>query len=288
VHADQTSGLASELLGRVRADIEAIPLPPGYTMEFGGEYEDSSQAQAALAGTLPAFVLLMVLIVVCLFNSLRITLIIWLTVPLSLIGIVVGLLVFDQPFGFMALLGALSLSGMLIKNAIVLIDEINTQLRSGLAGWDALILASVSRVRPVLMAALTTVFGLIPLLFDVFFGAMAVTIVVGLFFLIRPWSRRLPRIPTGDIVVHSVPFPPSKRLNGSASEGTPRLIPSATRKMIRWGAPDSACGIPAMLRPSRGIEANPMATVFKASLRFMCFHLLEHPAGFDKPVSLVK
>lgn len=182
VHADQTSGLASQLLERVRSQVEQIPLPPGYQMAWGGEYEDSSKAQAALAGTLPGFLLMMVLIVIWLFNSLRVTLIIWLTVPLSLIGIVVGLLVFDQPFGFMALLGALSLSGMVIKNGIVLIDEINTQLASGKDAWTAVVDSAVSRVRPVSMAVLTTVFGLIPLFFDVFFGAMAVTIVVGLLF----------------------------------------------------------------------------------------------------------
>jgi multidrug efflux pump subunit AcrB len=182
VHADPATGLAGTLFDRVRAKIEAIPLPPGYFMQWGGEHEDSSKAQAALAGTLPAFVLLMVLICVWLFNSLRITLIIWLIVPLSLIGIVLGLLLFGKPFGFMALLGALSLSGMLIKNAIVLIEEINLLLASGKPPWDAVLEASVSRVRPVSMAALTTVFGLIPLLFDVFFGAMAVTIIVGLLF----------------------------------------------------------------------------------------------------------
>jgi multidrug efflux pump subunit AcrB len=182
VHADQTGGLASTLFARIRPQIEAIALPAGYTMEWGGEHENSSDAQAALAGTLPLFVLLMVLIVVCLFNSLRVTAIIWLTVPLALIGVVIGLLTFRQPFGFMALLGALSLSGMLIKNAIVLIDEINAQLRSGKVPWNAVVDASVSRVRPVLMAVLTTVFGLIPLTRDVFFGAMAVTIIVGLLF----------------------------------------------------------------------------------------------------------
>jgi multidrug efflux pump subunit AcrB len=182
VHADPTQGLAGTLLDRVRRKIEAIKLPPGYSMEWGGEYEDSTRAQAALAGTLPVFLLMMILICILLFNSMRITLIIWMTVPLSIIGIVVGLLVFNQPFGFMALLGALSLSGMLIKNAIVLIDEINGQLKAGTAPWDAVVNASVSRVRPVSMAALTTVFGLIPLLFDDFFAAMAVTIVVGLLF----------------------------------------------------------------------------------------------------------
>jgi multidrug efflux pump subunit AcrB len=182
VHADPASGLASALFGRVRHKIEAIPLPPGYRMEWGGEYENSSKAQAALAGTLPLFLLMMVLIVIWLFNSLRVTLIIWLTVPFSIIGIVVGLLTFKQPFGFMALLGALSLSGMLIKNGIVLIDEVNVQLAGGKPPWNAIVDAAVSRVRPVSMAVLTTVFGLIPLLLDVFFGAMAVTIVFGLLF----------------------------------------------------------------------------------------------------------
>jgi multidrug efflux pump subunit AcrB len=151
-------------------------------MQWGGEYEDSTKAQAALAQTIPLFIMAMVLICVCLFNSLRITAIIWLTVPLSIIGVVVGLLVFRQPFGFMALLGALSLSGMLIKNAIVLIDEINSQLKSGKVPWNAVVEASVSRVRPVLMAVLTTVLGLTPLVPDVFFSAMAVTIIVGLLF----------------------------------------------------------------------------------------------------------
>jgi multidrug efflux pump subunit AcrB len=182
VHADPSFGLASALFGRVRSKIEAIPLPPGYRMELGGEYENSSKAQAALAGTLPLFLLMMVLIVIFLFNSLRVTLIIWLTVPFSIIGIVIGLLTFKQPFGFMALLGALSLSGMLIKNGIVLIDEINVQLAAGKQPWNAIVDAAVSRVRPVSMAVLTTVFGLIPLLLDVFFGAMSVTIVFGLLF----------------------------------------------------------------------------------------------------------
>jgi len=182
VHADQTSGHASALHERVREKIESIPQPDGFTFEWGGEYENSVSARAAVAQALPPFVLLMVLIVVCLFNCLRITAIIWLLVPFSLIGIVYGLLAFDQPFGFMALLGALSLSGMLIKNAIVLIDEIQALIGEGRTKWDAILDASVSRVRPVSMAALTTMLGLIPLFFDVFFGSMAVTIVCGLAF----------------------------------------------------------------------------------------------------------
>lgn len=182
VHADPMEGLPAALFERVRPQIEAIPLPPGYKMEWGGEHEDSGRAQAALAGTLPFFLLMMMLIVLTLFNSIKTTLIIWITVPFALIGIVSGLLVAGQPFGFMALLGALSLSGMLIKNSIVLIDEIRLQISSGKLPWSAVVEASVSRVRPVSMAALTTVLGLIPLLFDAFFVAMAVTVMAGLLF----------------------------------------------------------------------------------------------------------
>ena len=182
VHADQKSGLASTLRDRIAGQIESIELPPGYRMEWGGEHGNSAGAQQALARAVPPFALLMVLAVILLFNSLRLTLIIWMTVPLAIIGIVAGLLVFRQPFGFMALLGALSLAGMLVKNAIVLIDEIRAQLKTGKPAWDAVVDASVSRARPVSLAALTTVLGLLPLVPDVFFGAMAVTIAVGLLF----------------------------------------------------------------------------------------------------------
>jgi multidrug efflux pump subunit AcrB len=101
-------------------------------------------------------------------------------VPLALIGVTAGLLALDQPFGFMALLGFLSLSGMLIKNAIVLVDEIDLQIKQGKPTYNAIVDAGVSRLRPVAMAAATTVLGMLPLFFDAFFIAMAVTIVFGL------------------------------------------------------------------------------------------------------------
>ena len=122
----------------------------------------------------------MVLVVIALFNSLRLPLIIWLTVPLAVIGVAAGLLATNQPFGFMALLGFMSLSGMLIKNAIVLVDEIEQQQRDGNPPFRAIVDSGVSRLRPVAMAALTTALGMIPLLADAFFVAMAVTIIAGL------------------------------------------------------------------------------------------------------------
>ena len=182
VYADPDRGLATSLFARVRPQVEALELPGGYELEWGGEYEDSSDAQAGLMASIPAFVVAMILITIALFNSLKQPLIIWLCVPLALIGVSWGLLATGQPFGFMALLGFLSLSGMLIKNAIVLIDEINIQKSSGKELIEAIIDAGASRLRPVGMAASTTALGLIPLLFDAFFISLAVTIIAGLLF----------------------------------------------------------------------------------------------------------
>lgn len=182
VHADPRSGLPSHLLNRVRPQLEAIKLPPGYSLEWGGEYEDSQEARAALAKPLPGALVLMVFIVVCLFNSIRSTLVICLAVPLAIIGVTAGLLITRQPFGFMALLGVIALAGEQIKNSIVLVDEVYTQLDEGKTPYLALLDAGVSRLRPVLLVAVTTVLGMIPLLQDPFFVAMAATIMFGLAF----------------------------------------------------------------------------------------------------------
>ncbi|WP_263079092.1 efflux RND transporter permease subunit [Endozoicomonas sp. Mp262] len=167
---------------KVRAKIEAIPLPDGYKLEWGGSYETSRDAQEAVFASIPMGYLFMFLITVLLFNTVRQPLAIWSTVPLALIGVVAGLLLLDAPFSFMALLGLLSLSGMLIKNGIVLVEQIKLELDQGREEHEAIFHASVSRVRPVCMAALTTMLGMIPLLFDAFFESMAVTIIFGLGF----------------------------------------------------------------------------------------------------------
>jgi multidrug efflux pump subunit AcrB len=182
VFADPVAGPASKLFARVRPKIEEIELPDGYGLKWGGEYEDSAKAQGALLGSIPLFLMVMVLVTIMLFNSLRQPLIIWLCVPLALIGVTVGLLGTGQAFGFMAILGFLSLSGMLIKNAVVLIDEINLQSGEGKPLLAAILDSAVSRLRPVAMAASTTALGMIPLLVDAFFVSMAVTIIAGLLF----------------------------------------------------------------------------------------------------------
>jgi len=199
IHCDPKEGLASKVLERIRPKIEKAlnvepgqaitykaewPLKgmPGYTMGWDGEAEDSAKAQESLNANLPKFAILMVLIVVFLFNAYRQPLIIWLCVPLAIIGVAAGLLITKQPFGFMSLLGLLSLSGMLIKNAIVLIDQIDFDRRQGKEIYNAIVDSGVSRLRPVSMAALTTILGMTPLLSDAFFISMAVTIMCGLGF----------------------------------------------------------------------------------------------------------
>ena len=173
---------ASMVLARVRADIEAIPLPLGYELHWGGELEASQKATKAVFDALPVAFMVMFIITVLLFSSIRQAFVLWTTVPLSLIGVTFGLIITQQPFGFMALLGFLSLSGMLIKNGVVLLEQVRAELHAGKNALQALLDASVSRVRPVTMAAATTIVGMAPLLFDEFFVSMAVVIMFGLGF----------------------------------------------------------------------------------------------------------
>ncbi|MBP5639588.1 MAG: efflux RND transporter permease subunit [Victivallales bacterium] len=175
---------ANAALTRLRPHIEklATTFPAGYTAEWGGEQENSADANAGLVSKIPSIIVIMFLITVFLFNSIRKPLIIFCTVPLILIGVVAGLLSFSQPFGFMALLGLLSLIGMQIKNAIVIIDEINARLAAGDTPFEAVVSAGVTRLRPLGLAAATTVLGMIPLIADPFYSAMAVTVMCGLGF----------------------------------------------------------------------------------------------------------
>ncbi len=172
----------ASLFSRVQPKVESIALPEGYSISWGGEYESSKDAQTMLFASLPMGYLLMFIITMLLFNSVRKPLVIWFTVPLSIIGVSIGLLATDMPFSFTAFLGLLSLSGMILKNGIVLLDQINIELASGKDKYQAVFDSAISRVRPVSMAAVTTILGMIPLVFDAFFGSMAITIMAGLGF----------------------------------------------------------------------------------------------------------
>jgi multidrug efflux pump subunit AcrB len=185
VGADIPRGLtAAEVQAEVQKTIEEMDIPEGYTMEWGGELESASEAQAALGAQLPFSVIIMVLISVLLFNALRQPIIIWLLVPMAVNGVSLALLASGLPFTFTALLGLLSLSGMLIKNGIVLVEEIDL-IRAAdpaLSLDEAIVSASTSRLRPVFLAAATTILGMLPLLSDAFFQSMAATIMGGLAF----------------------------------------------------------------------------------------------------------
>ena len=173
----------AEVHGEIRQQIEQIELPEGYIFFWDSQFKDQGEAMMALTKFFPVALLMLVLILVALQGNYREPMIIISILPLSLIGVVIGLLITGFDFGFFPIAGWLGLLGMIIKNVIVLIDEINVQHREqGGTLYRAIIEATVSRTRPVLMAATTTICGMIPLLFDVAFGGMAATIIFGLTF----------------------------------------------------------------------------------------------------------
>ena len=167
---------------RIRGDIEAIPLPPGYRLEWGGEYEASNEANTTLTSKIPLAFGVMFFITILMFGKLKQPIVIWLTVPMTVCGVVLGLLATDLSFTFPSFLGFLSLSGMLIKNCIVLVDEIDKRFAEEDMTLETMVQASVSRLRPVMLAAGTTIAGMSPLLGDAFFMEMAVCIMGGLAF----------------------------------------------------------------------------------------------------------
>ena len=183
VQANPPKGFNFNLaFAEVRGDIEAIPLPPGYRLEWGGEFEANARAYTVMSQKIPLALLIMFVITVLMFGKLKQAFVIWLTVPMTFCGVVLGLLATDLSFTFPSFLGFLSLSGMLIKNCIVLVDEIDKRFDEQGLKVATLIEASISRLRPVILAAGTTIAGMSPLLGDNFFREMAVCIMSGLAF----------------------------------------------------------------------------------------------------------
>ena len=180
VQADVRGDTPSNVRKAIARELEAIPLPPGYTMAWGGEYYDEKRSVDDLMTQTPKAMVLMTIILVAMFSAYRQPFIILVTLPLASIGIVWSLLLLDKPFGFMAIVGMICLSGMIIKNGIVLIDQIELERKGGRALADAVKRATLNRTMAISMAALTTVLGMIPLLTDRLFDQMAATIVGGL------------------------------------------------------------------------------------------------------------
>ncbi len=173
---------ANQLFAALMPAIEALDLSPGHYWEVGGELEDSVEAQEALFGNMPLAGLAVIVLLIWQFNSFRRTAIILLTIPLSFIGGVIGLLVMKSVFGFMTILGLFSLAGIIINNGIVLIDRIDSEVADGRAPYDAVMMAALARFRPILMSTLTTILGLLPLIVSVdpLFYGMACLIAFGL------------------------------------------------------------------------------------------------------------
>lgn len=169
-----------DLKNSVSNEIANYPLPKGFSLFWDGEEDSSKTAQQQLMpGLVPAIIVILLSLMVT-FNDFRPIAVILCTIPFAMIGITAGLLLFDVPFGFMALLGSMSLAGMMNKNIVVLLDACNDNISKGVHPYHAIVEAAVSRARPVMLAAGTTVLGVIPLLQDVFWIGLAVAIMGGL------------------------------------------------------------------------------------------------------------
>ncbi|RBC00273.1 AcrB/AcrD/AcrF family protein [Pseudomonas sp. MWU12-2115] len=155
-------------------------LPDGYLLDVGGTVEDSERGQKSVNAGVPMFIVVVLTLLMVQLRSFSRTAMVFLTAPLGLIGVVLFLMVFRQPFGFVAMLGTIALSGMIMRNSVILVDQIEQDIASGLNPWQAIIEATVRRFRPIVLTALAAVLAMIPLSRSVFFGPMAVAIMGGL------------------------------------------------------------------------------------------------------------
>ena len=180
-NTDLYDATPAKVMASIRPAIDAIPLPDGYQRKWIGESEMQDEAIGGLMQYVPITLFIVLITLLLLFNSWKKAILILLCFPFVFCGITPALLLFRQPFTFMAIVGVQGLVGMMVKNAIVLVDEINRlQREERMPAYRAVIEATVSRVRPVLMASLTTIVGMIPLLGDPMYGSMAITIMGGL------------------------------------------------------------------------------------------------------------
>ena len=155
-------------------------LPPGYLIEVGGTVEESARGQSSVNAGMPLFLAVVMTLLMLQLKSISRALIVFLTAPLGLIGVVIFLLLFNKPFGFVAMLGTIALSGMIMRNSLILIDQIEQDIQAGHDRWNAIIDATVRRFRPIILTALAAVLAMIPLSRSIFFGPMAVAIMGGL------------------------------------------------------------------------------------------------------------
>ena len=170
------------LVQQILPTLESVraQLPDGYLLEVGGTVEDSARGQNSVKAGFPLFIVVVLTLLMLQLRSFSRTVMVFLTAPLGVIGVTLFLLVFRQPFGFVAMLGTIALSGMIMRNSVILVDQIEQDIAAGLDRWQAIIEATVRRFRPIVLTALAAVLAMIPLSRSVFFGPMAVAIMGGL------------------------------------------------------------------------------------------------------------
>ncbi|NNG64021.1 efflux RND transporter permease subunit, partial [Pseudomonas fragi] len=175
---EQPATLVQQILPTLQ-DVRA-ELPDGYLLEVGGTVEDSSRGQDSVKAGVPLFIVVVLTLLMVQLRSFSRMVMVFLTAPLGLIGVTLFLLVFGKPFGFVAMLGTIALSGMIMRNSVILVDQIEQDKAAGMDPWQAIIEATVRRFRPIVLTALAAVLAMIPLSRSVFFGPMAVAIMGGL------------------------------------------------------------------------------------------------------------
>ena len=183
VRADIRTNLQpATVIGELKESIQKIreDLPSGYLVEVGGTVEESARGQSSVNAGMPLFLVVVFTLLMIQLKSISRSFIVFLTAPLGLIGVVLFLLLFNKPFGFVAMLGTIALSGMIMRNSLILIDQIEQDIRAGHQPWDAILDATVRRSRPIILTALAAVLAMIPLSRSIFFGPMAVAIMGGL------------------------------------------------------------------------------------------------------------
>ncbi len=170
------------LVKQINPTLKALiaELPQGYEVNVGGTVEDSAKGQGSVNAGVPLFILVVLTLLMLQLKSFSLSAMVFLTAPLGLIGVCLFLIVFQQPFGFVAMLGTIALSGMIMRNSVILVDQIEQDIAEGINQWDAIVGATVRRFRPIVLTALASVLAMIPLSRSVFFGPMAVAIMGGL------------------------------------------------------------------------------------------------------------
>jgi multidrug efflux pump len=183
VRADIVDGIQAPVVSmQIQPKLDALrkQLPPNYRIVMGGAIEESAKANASIGAVVPVMIGIMVTLLMIQLQSVSRMLLVLLTAPLGLIGVTLGLLLFNVPFGFVAMLGAIALAGMIMRNSVILVDQIEQDISRGEQAWDAIVNATLRRFRPIILTALAAIFGMIPLSTSNFWGPMAFTIIGGL------------------------------------------------------------------------------------------------------------